>query len=69
MVLTSRNTTLGTKAVAELRNFGYDKVEYLHLDLDDATSIKNAATELKLRFPDGIDILINNAGNFQLEMC
>jgi short-subunit dehydrogenase involved in D-alanine esterification of teichoic acids len=34
----------------------------LPLDLADNNSIENFATKLKSKYPEGIDILLNNAG-------
>ena len=66
VVLTARNADLGTKAVAELQKLGFNDVEFVQLDLDDSTSIDNAAKQLEKRFPEGIDVLVNNAGNFSI---
>lgn len=73
--LTSRNKERGEKAVAELledpqllkakalqSHGGLSSIKYLPLDIDDNRSIEDFAKHLEKQHPDGIDILINNAG-------
>lgn len=73
--LAARNKERGEKAVADiledsqlvkakaLQNYGgLSIVKYLPLDIDDNSSIESFAKHLKQEHPDGIDILINNAG-------
>ncbi|KAJ3343896.1 hypothetical protein HDU93_005179 [Gonapodya sp. JEL0774] len=49
------------KAVAANKT-GSGKLSVIQLDADDETSIKNAAVTVSNLYPEGIDILINNAG-------
>ena len=41
---------------------GLTDIKYLPLDIDDTKSIDAFASQLKKNHPDGVDILINNAG-------
>lgn len=58
--LGARHSQKGTEAAESLRKEGLD-AEWLEIDVDSDTSVKNAARELKKRF-GRLDILINNAG-------
>ncbi|RMZ80083.1 hypothetical protein DV737_g3173, partial [Chaetothyriales sp. CBS 132003] len=73
--LTARNEQRGRQALGSIRNDqqlrearalraygGLTDVEYLPLDIDSQDSIQQFALTLQERHPDGIDILINNAG-------
>ncbi|KAI9016639.1 hypothetical protein DFJ74DRAFT_634863 [Hyaloraphidium curvatum] len=46
----------------EVRKAGGGKVEVVQLDADSESSISKAAAEIERLFPDGIDVLVNNAG-------
>lgn len=59
-VLASRDVARGEAAAAALKSAGLP-VEYLQLDVSDATSIERGAREIERRY-GRLDILINNAG-------
>lgn len=50
------------KAKALCKHGGLSDIELLPLDINDKDSISSFANQLKNRHPEGIDILINNAG-------
>jgi len=50
------------KAKALKKNGGLTDVKYLHLDIASKESIESFASHIKIEHPDGIDMLINNAG-------
>ena len=58
--LTSRNEELGHQAVKELEDKGLS-VKYHQLDISDEESRKRLAEFVKQNYPDGINILVNNA--------
>lgn len=73
--LAARNKERGEKAVQDIlqdpqlkeakalqKDGGLSEVKYLPLDIDSKDSIKSFAATLKKEHPDGIDILLNNAG-------
>jgi len=73
--LTARNKERGEKAVQEIlqdpqlkeakalqKDGGLSDIKYLQLDIDSKDSIQSFATTLKKEHPEGIDILLNNAG-------
>ena len=73
--LTARSKERGEKAVQDMlgdpqlqkakalrKDGGLSDVEFLPLDIDSQDSIKNFAAHLKKEHPEGIDMLINNAG-------
>lgn len=73
--LTARNQERGEKALQELsedpqlkhakalqKDGGLSTIQYLSLDIDSQDSIKSFADHIKREHPEGIDILINNAG-------
>ncbi|RMD44510.1 hypothetical protein DV735_g724, partial [Chaetothyriales sp. CBS 134920] len=73
--LTARNEKRGRLALESILNDqqcreakalrthgGLTEIEYLPLDIDSQDSIQQFASTLRQRHPDGIDILINNAG-------
>jgi NAD(P)-dependent dehydrogenase (short-subunit alcohol dehydrogenase family) len=62
VILAARNPTLGEAAVAQLHKEGLKNVEFLQLDVSNKESIKAAAVAFKSKH-QGIDLLINNAGN------
>lgn len=65
VILTSRNTEVGTEAVKVLQEAGL-LVEFHQLDIVDPQSIKEFADWIKLNH-GGLDILVNNAGvNFNV---
>ena len=59
--LTSRNEKLGLEAVKVMEGKGLS-VKYHQLDITDEASRKRLAEFLKANYPDGINILVNNAG-------
>ncbi len=59
--LTARNEKLGLAAVEEFTQKGLS-VKFHQLDITDAASRKCLADFIKTTYPDGIHILINNAG-------
>lgn len=60
--MTARNPALGVATVKELHQQGINNVEFLQLDIDNKQSVIDAAEMLHKKY-NGIDILINNAGN------
>lgn len=73
--LTARNKERGEQALQSIlqdpqlkkqkalrADGGLSDVQYLPLDIDNQDSIKNFANHIKEKHPEGIDILINNAG-------
>lgn len=59
----SRDAGNGERAVAAINAEGLrSEAKFLQLDLSDEASISAAATSLQEAHPDGIDVLINNAG-------
>ena len=58
--LTSRNEALGQEAVKVLESKGLT-VKYHQLDITDEASRKRLADFLKKNYPDGLNILVNNA--------
>ena len=73
--LTARNEQRGQDALSSLQSDsqlksakalsshgGLSDFKYLPLDIDDQSSIKGFADKLKAEHPDGIDVLVNNAG-------
>lgn len=73
--LTARNQQRGETALKEIRqdpqlkkakalqeDGGLSHIEYLPLDIDSKESIQSFAEHLKKEHPEGVDILINNAG-------
>ncbi|KAK5098656.1 hypothetical protein LTR70_002545 [Exophiala xenobiotica] len=73
--LTARNQERGEKALNDIlqdlqlkeakalqKDGGLSDVKYLPLDIDSQDSIKSFAATLKKEHPEGIDILLNNAG-------
>jgi NAD(P)-dependent dehydrogenase (short-subunit alcohol dehydrogenase family) len=63
VILSARSVERGEAAVAELKKDKL-KVEFLHLDLGDETSIAKAAAELTKRL-SALNVLINNAAILQ----
>ena len=59
--LTSRNVELGHAAVKVMESKGLS-VKYHQLDITDAESRKRLAEFVKTNYPEGINILVNNAG-------
>ncbi len=59
--LTALNEKLGLAAVEEFAKKGLS-VKFHQLDITDAASRKRLADYIKTTYPDGIHILINNAG-------
>jgi len=73
--LTARNKERGEKALHDIledpllnkekalrKDGGLSDVQYLPLDIDNQDSIQQFARDIKQAHPEGIDILINNAG-------
>lgn len=73
--LTARNKERGEEAVRKIQEDsqlkeakalreqgGLSDVRFCLLDIDDQDSIKSFASQIKKEHPEGIDILINNAG-------
>lgn len=59
----SRNPEKGAAALATVRaTAGGPEPELLSLDLADLSSVRSAATEVRERLGDRLDLLINNAG-------
>lgn len=61
VLLAARDKTRGEEAVAAVKKAGHANVEFLLLDVDSPSSIKDAAAAVKKQY-GGLDILINNAG-------
>ena len=61
-ILACRNENLGNEAVMKLKNQGVDNVVFKPLDINNVESINKFATEMNKDFPDGINVLVNNAG-------
>ncbi|WP_405164824.1 oxidoreductase [Nocardia sp. NBC_01499] len=64
VLLACRDVSRGRRAVAAARSSAADggTAELAVLDLADLASVRRAAAEIGERCPDGLDILINNAG-------
>ena len=67
ILVASRNVDLGKKAIEQLKietNQVTDTANFVHvqLDLTDSESRKNCINFVKQSYPEGLDILINNAG-------
>jgi NAD(P)-dependent dehydrogenase (short-subunit alcohol dehydrogenase family) len=60
VILACRNSEKGLIAIEKLKDFG-DKISLLQMDVEDESSIKAAAKELKSNNTT-IDIIVNNAG-------
>ncbi len=58
--LTARNEKLGLAAVEEFTQKGLS-VKFHQLDITDAASRRTLATFIKENYPDGVNILVNNA--------
>ncbi|MCE7011922.1 oxidoreductase [Kibdelosporangium philippinense] len=58
VLVAARDTERGNSAVAEIGG----KAELVELDLADLASVRKAATEIRERTGDKLDILMNNAG-------
>mmetsp|Transcript_50715 Transcript_50715/g.123627 ORF Transcript_50715/g.123627 Transcript_50715/m.123627 type:complete len:269 (+) Transcript_50715:110-916(+) len=59
-ILACRNPKLGEESAARLKSEGCN-VQFMPLDIDSEQSIDEFAAKLKISFPQGIDILVNNA--------
>mmetsp|Transcript_17227 Transcript_17227/g.21981 ORF Transcript_17227/g.21981 Transcript_17227/m.21981 type:complete len:316 (+) Transcript_17227:303-1250(+) len=67
-VILNRKSERAEKALESLQKEVPDgKFEWIECDLQSFESVKNAAEELKKRFPEGIDVICNNAGVMALE--
>jgi len=65
LTLACRNETLANELTQDLlKKHPNAKIDFIPLDLGDLKSVKNAITEIK-RY-NGIDILINNAGVYNI---
>ena len=62
VVTLNRKSERSDKADAELMAISSGKLVPLVCDLNDLSSVKNAADKIKELFPDGIHVLANNAG-------
>lgn len=62
----SRNEQRGQTAVSDLKSeAGTGAVEFVHIDLADLSSIREAADAVKALATDGLDAIVNNAGIMQ----
>lgn len=59
--ITSRDKGKGALAMQQLIAEGYTNIDYIELDVTDATSVANARTELGNKIKS-LDVLINNSG-------
>ena len=63
VVLACRSESKGTKAVDSIvSESGNDKIHFIKLDLTDFKSISEFVSTLNAKFPQKLDLLINNAG-------
>lgn len=60
--LTARNIELGQAALKQLTDKGLSNIAFHQLDICDGASINALATDMKAAHPEGINILVNNAG-------
>lgn len=58
----ARNVELGQAALKELNSKGLSNIAFHQLDICDSASIDALAADMKTAHPDGINILVNNAG-------
>lgn len=66
VILACRNAQRGQTALAEIREqTGSERLHLMSLDTSSMASVRAFAGELEGRF-DGLDALINNAGNFDI---
>ncbi|GDY30425.1 oxidoreductase [Gandjariella thermophila] len=61
VLMTARSAERGERALAEVHRAG-GRAELVSLDLADLSSVRKAATEVRERTGDALDVLINNAG-------
>ena len=65
VIVAARSVDKGRRAVSELTSLpGVGTVELVHLDLADASSVRQANTALR-DLTDGLDAVVNNAGIMQ----
>lgn len=63
VAMLNRNSARSEAVLKEVQGVSPDaKVVSIECDLLDMESVKNAAEEVKTLFPDGVDVLCNNAG-------
>lgn len=68
LVLLNRKSERSKAALEKLtEQYPEAKIEQIECDLQDFSSVKNAADEIKSKYGDGIDVLCNNAGVMALE--
>ncbi|APU17032.1 dehydrogenase of unknown specificity, short-chain alcohol dehydrogenase like [Actinoalloteichus sp. GBA129-24] len=61
VLVAARSVERGTAVVEKITSVG-GRAELLELDLADLASVRRAAAEVGERAPEGLDLLINNAG-------
>lgn len=67
LILTARNITKCNNTIASLKcSYPSANIDMLFLDLNNIDSILDFSNNLKIKYPNGIDYLINNAGCFRL---
>jgi len=62
LLLPCRNLTKGHKVADDLRSSGVQSVTMTTLDLASLDSVRKGAEEINAKAPNGVDVLINNAG-------
>lgn len=62
VLLGSRDIEKGKAAVEQLRDEGVAGINCIQLDVTDDESVKRAVQMIKQTFPEGVDVLVNNAG-------
>lgn len=65
IVIASRNPDKARAATLALTGIGTGSAETVTLDLADLAAVRGAATEIRQRFADGLDAIVNNAGVMQ----
>lgn len=65
IVIACRNPDKAAAAVADLAGLGPGMAEAVTIDLASLASVRTAAEEIRGRFPDGFDAIVNNAGVMQ----